>query len=114
LVRRWHAGATSLLLVGLALSIAEEFIIQQTSLAPLPFLGANAVYGRFLRVNWIYFLFMLGYESVWVVLVPVQIPELLFPNRRDQTWLHMRGLIARCIVFLIGCRIGWYGWLSRL
>ena len=30
------------LLLGLALSIAEEFIIQQTSIAPLPFPGANA------------------------------------------------------------------------
>src|SRR6185437_5401020 len=39
LVRRWRAGATSLLCLGLALSVAEEFIIQQTSIAPLPFLG---------------------------------------------------------------------------
>ena len=41
LVRRWRAGATSLLLLGLALSIAEEFIIQQTSIAPLPFPGVE-------------------------------------------------------------------------
>ena len=40
LVRRWRAGGVSLLLLGFALSIAEEFIIQQTSLAPLPFPGA--------------------------------------------------------------------------
>ena len=71
LVRRWRAGVISLLLLGLALSVAEEFLIQQTSLAPLPFPGINAAYGRYLGVNWVYFLFMLGYESVWVVLVPV-------------------------------------------
>src|ERR1700729_2932217 len=44
LARRWRAGGTSLLLLGLALSVAEEFIIQQTSLAPLPFPGSNAGY----------------------------------------------------------------------
>jgi hypothetical protein len=44
LVRRWRAGGVSLLLLGLALSIAEEFIIQQTSLAPLPFPGSHPDY----------------------------------------------------------------------
>ena len=79
LVRRWRAGGVSLLLLGLALSIAEEFIIQQTSLAPLPFPGSNAGYGRMWGVNLVYLLFMLGYESVWVVVVPVQVTELFFP-----------------------------------
>ncbi len=113
LVRRWGAGATSLLCLGLALSIAEEFIIQQTSIAPLPFAGANADYGRYAGVNWLYFLFMLGFESVWVVLVPVQVTELIFPDRREQTWLRRRGLIATIIAFLVGCRIAWYGWTQQ-
>lgn len=113
LVRRWRAGAPSLLLLGLALSIAEEFIIQQTSLAPLPFPGANATYGRHLGVNWIYFLFMLGYESIWVVLVPVQVTELCFPKNRDQAWLRTRGLITTCIAFIIGSFMAWYGWTQQ-
>jgi len=113
LVRRWRAGAVSLLLLGLALSIAEEFVIQQTSLAPLPFPGANAAYGRLWGVNWVYFLFMLGFESVWVVLVPVQVTELFFPQRRDQPWLRKRGLLATCVIFLVGCRIAWYGWTQQ-
>lgn len=113
LVRRWRAGATSLLCLGLALSIAEEFIIQQTSIAPLPFPGVNVVYGRYFGVNWIYLLFMLGFESVWVVLVPVQVTELIFPDRREQPWLRKRGLIATCVAFLVGCRIAWYGWTQQ-
>lgn len=113
LVRRWQAGATSLLCLGLALSVAEEFIIQQTSIAPLPFPGANPAYGRYLGVNWLYLLFMLGFESVWVVLVPVQIAELVFPERRDQPWLQTRGIVATCIAFLVGCRIAWYGWTQQ-
>ena len=87
-VRRWNAGGTSLLLLGLALSVAEEFIIQQTSLAPLPWLGSTPVYSRQWGVNWLFFLFMLGYESVWVVVVPVQLTELIFPERRNDLWLR--------------------------
>lgn len=113
LVRRWGGGGTSLLLLGLALSVAEEFVIQQTSLAPLPFPGANAAFGRLWGVNWVYFLFMLGFESVWVVLVPVQVTELFFPLCRQQPWLRQRGLILTSIVFLVGCRIAWYGWTQQ-
>jgi hypothetical protein len=110
LVRRWRAGITSLLLLGLALSIAEEFVIQQTSLAPLPFPGSNAGYGRFFGVNWLYFLFMLGYESVWVAVVPVTVTELLFPARRSQPWLRKMGVIAVCAVFALGSLIAWFTW----
>lgn len=112
-VRRWNAGGTSMLLLGLALSVAEEFIIQQTSLAPLPWLGSTAVYGRQWGVNWIYFLFMLGYESVWVVLVPVQLTELIFPEHRSERWLKTRGLVISSIVFLFGSFIAWFAWTQR-
>lgn len=113
LVRRWRAGATSLLFLGLALSIAEEFIIQQTSLAPLPFPGSHPEYGRLWGINLVYFLFMLGFESVWVVVVPVQITELFFPQRSTQPWLRKRGLLVACIVFLLGCRLAWFGWTQQ-
>jgi hypothetical protein len=113
LVRRWRAGGTSLLLLGLALSIAEEFIIQQTSLAPLPFPGSHPGYGRMWGINLVYLLFMLGYESVWVVVVPVQVTELFFPRQAALPWLRKRGAIAACVAFLVGSRIAWYGWTQQ-
>ncbi len=113
LVRRWRAGVTSLLLLGLALSIAEEFIIQQTSLAPLPFPGSHADYGRVWGMNLVYFLFMLGYESIWVVVVPVQITEMFFARQAGQAWLQLRGTIVGCVAFLLGSRIAWYGWTQQ-
>ena len=113
LVRRWRAGGTSLLLLGLALAVAEEFLIQQTSIAPIPFPGSHAEYGRVWGVNLVYLLFMLGFESVWVVVVPVQVTELMFPTRRREPWLRTKGLIACCVVFLLGCRIAWYGWTQQ-
>jgi hypothetical protein len=114
LVRRWGGGWPSLLSLGLGLSIAEEFLIQQTSLAPLPFPGALAHYGRAWGVNWIYFLYMLGFESVWVVLVPVGVTELWFSARRNDLWLRTRGMIITPVVFLLGCRIAWYAWIRRV
>ncbi|HEX3739414.1 MAG TPA: hypothetical protein VHV29_06780 [Terriglobales bacterium] len=113
LARRWRAGGISLLLMGLALSVAEEFIIQQTSLAPLPFPGSHPDYGRMWGVNLVYLLFMLGYESVWVVLVPVQLTELFFPRQAAHSWLRKRGTILACVAFLLGCRIAWYGWTQQ-
>ncbi|MGH9494976.1 MAG: hypothetical protein ACRD3B_08270 [Candidatus Sulfotelmatobacter sp.] len=113
LVRRWRAGGASLLLLGLALSVAEEFIIQQTSLAPLPFPSSHADYGRMWGVNLVYLLFMLGYESVWVVVVPVQVTELFFPRQASEPWLRLRGTILGCVVFVLGSRIAWYGWTQQ-
>ena len=110
LVRRWGGGWTSMWLLGLGLAIAEEFLIQQTSLAPLPWIGDKLQYGRMYGVNWIYFLYMLGYESVWVVLVPVQLTELIFPERREQLWLGTRGMVIVAILFLPGAFLAWFGW----
>ena len=109
-VRRWQGGWTSVLLLGLGLSLAEEFVIQQTSIAPLPWLGSNPGYGRVWGVNWPYFAFMLGFESVFIVLVPIQVTELLFPERRDEPWLRSRGIATSGLVFLIGSFVAWFSW----
>ncbi|MGA7409369.1 MAG: hypothetical protein WBW33_02725 [Bryobacteraceae bacterium] len=109
---RWRAGWTSMLLLGLALAVAEEFIIQQTSIAPLPWLSGQA-YGRAFGVNWVYFLYMLGYESVWVVLVPIQLTQLIFPERRNEEWLRTGGLVISAPVFMLGSFIAWFTWTQQ-
>ncbi|MGC4045742.1 MAG: hypothetical protein QM758_18285 [Armatimonas sp.] len=112
LVRRWGGGWLSVFLLGLGLAVAEEFLIQQTSLAPLPWLGNQPTYGRAFGVNWVYFLYMLGFESVWIVLVPTSIAELLFPEKRDKPWLGIGGMITTVIVFLLGSFIAWFAWIK--
>jgi hypothetical protein len=112
-VRRWGGGWTSVLLLGLGLSVAEEFVIQQTSIAPLPWMGANAIYGRVWGINWPYFMFQLGFEAVWIVLIPIQVTELIFVSRRDEPWVHTRGLVISSLVFLAGSFIAWYSWTQR-
>ena len=112
-VRSWQAGWTSALLLGFGLAIAEEFIIQQTSIAPLPWLGGAPGYGRVWGVNWPYFAFMLGYEAVWIVLVPIQVTELLFPGRRSEGWLQLRGRVVCGAVFILGSFIAWFAWTQQ-
>jgi hypothetical protein len=112
-VKRWGGGWTSVLMLGLALAVFEECVVQQTSLAPLPWPAISADYGRRYGVNWIYFLYMLGYESVWVVVVPIQVTELIFPERREVTWLRTGGMITSVVVFLLGARVAWYAWIKR-
>jgi hypothetical protein len=55
----------------------------------------------------------LGFESVWVVLVPVQITELIFPQQARSPWLRKRGIIAACVAFILGSRIAWFGWTQK-
>jgi hypothetical protein len=111
-VRRWRGNWTTMLPLGMALSVAEEFIVQQTSLAPLPWLGSTPMYGRAWGVNWIYFLFMLPFESVCITLVPVQIVELIFPERRKEPWLRTRGMAIASVVFVVGAFLAWFLWVK--
>lgn len=111
IVRRWGGNWTAMLPMGLALSIVEEFIVQQTSLAPLPWLGSTPMYGRVWGVNWAYFLFMLAFESVTITLVPVQIVELIYPERREEPWLRTRGLVIASAIFALGAFLAWFLWV---
>jgi hypothetical protein len=114
-VRRWQKGWLSMMLMGLALAVAEECVIQQTSIAPLVGLAPHA-YGRVFGVNWVYFLWALGYECAWVVLIPVQLTELLFPARRREEWLGTRGVFVVGGFFVLGSFLAWYSWtqMSRV
>jgi hypothetical protein len=111
-VYRWRGGWTSTLVLGLAVSVAFEFLVQQTSLAPIPWLQQMSipVYDRIWGVNWLWFFFMLGYEAVWIVLVPILITELLFPQRRHDAWLRPRGLAIGAVGFVLGSVFLWALW----
>jgi hypothetical protein len=109
-VKKWRLGWRNMLLLTLVLSIAEECLIQQTSLAPMVLYIKGEVYARALGVNYVYFLWALAYETVFVVFLPVVLLELLFPQRRDETWLTRAGLIMVMVFFVIGCLFAWYTW----
>lgn len=110
--RRWGGGWPTTVALGAALAIAVEFLILQTSVAPIPWLAMAEIpaYDRVWGINWLWFAYMLGYEIVWVVLVPIALTELVFPERRTEPWLTGRGYAAAAAVFTLGSVGLWALW----
>jgi hypothetical protein len=111
-VRRWHGGWPSLLALGLALSVWDEFLVQQTSLAPLPWVPVDFIYGRLGGVNWPYFLFMLAFESLTLVLIPIHVVERFRVPWCRSAWLARRGLWITSMLFLLGSAFSWVIWVK--
>jgi small-conductance mechanosensitive channel len=110
LVRSRGLGWWSLLFLGLALSIAEEFLIQQTSVAPMVIRLKGETWARSLDVNYVYLIWALVYESVWVVLMPTLAVELMFRDRHSGPWLNRTGAIVTGVLFSVGCFFAWFTW----
>jgi hypothetical protein len=108
--RKWHLGWLNLLLMALSLSIAEEFLIQQTSLAPMVLQLKGIAYARAFGMNYVYLLWALIYESVFVVFLPIYLTELIFPDRREELWIGKRGVITISLLFLVGSFLAWFSW----
>jgi hypothetical protein len=113
LVRRRRGGWGAILLLGVAFAIAEECVILQTSVSPpyqqLLFGGApDPIYSWAFGVGWAYLLWALGYESVWAIVLPIQLTELIFPDRRDDPWVGREGMAITAIVFALASFGIWY------
>jgi hypothetical protein len=109
-VWRWHLGWANMLALALALAGAEECLIQQTSLAPMVLRLKGETYARALGVNYVYFLWALVYEAVFVVILPVHLVELVFPSRREELWVGKAGHLATAGLFFLGSFLAWYSW----
>ncbi len=109
-VRKWDLGWVSMLTLAIALAIAEECLIQQTSLAPLVIRIKGVTYARSVDVNYVYMLWALIYEPVFVVFLPVYLTEIIFSNRKGETWLSKTGAVITIIFFLLGALLAWFTW----
>ncbi|HXB93280.1 MAG TPA: hypothetical protein VNU72_13365 [Puia sp.] len=108
--RRRQLGWRGILLMGLALSLAEEFVIQQTSVAPMVIHLKGAEYARAGGINYVYLLWALIYETVSVVLLPIYLVELIFPSRKERLWISKGGWFAVIPLFLLGSFLAWFTW----
>jgi len=109
-VRRWQLGWLQMLCLAIALSIAEECLIQQTSLAPMVIRLKGITYARSFGVNYVYFLWALIYESVFVVFLPVYLVELIYPGRKHDLWISKGGMFVVIPLFLVGSLLAWFTW----
>jgi hypothetical protein len=109
-LRKYLLGWPSMVLMGLALAIAEECLIQQTSLAPLVIRLKGQTYARAYGINYVYFLWALIYEPVFVVFLSIYLVELIYPSRRQLTWISRRGMFIVMPLFIIGSLLAWFTW----
>lgn len=110
-VRHFKLGWLNMFLMACALSIAEEFVIQQTTIAPLIIqITPGPPFGRAFGVNYEYFLWAVFYEAVLVVMVPVMVTELIFKDRREDPWVGKVGASIVGVLFVIACIPAWYLW----
>jgi len=109
-VRRWKLGWLGILFLAIALAMAEEFIIQQTSVAPMVIRIKGVDYARAFNINYVYLLWALIYESVFVVFLPIFLVELIFPGRRERFWINKPGFFVVIPLFLTGGLLAWFSW----
>ena len=102
LVRRKGLGWASMLCLALVLALAEECVIQQTSLAPLVIQLKGQVYARAFGVNYVYLVWALIYEAAFVVLLPVLLAECSSPRGAAQAWMSLAGTIVTLVLFVLG------------
>ncbi len=109
-IRRLQLSWKSMLFLALVLSVAEEFLIQQTSIAPLVIHLKGVIYARAGGINYVYLLWALIYESVSVVILPIYLTELIFPKRENDLWINKGGVVLFSILFLTGSFAAWFTW----
>ena len=99
LVRRWKKGWLSLILLGIAYAVYEEGIVVRSFFDPnwaeLDILKPYHVLG----VNWTYSAMLVHFHVLVSIGASIFLAEMLYPDRRDASWLGNRGLIA-CIAGL--------------
>jgi hypothetical protein len=97
LTHRWGKGWLTLLILGAAYGIAEEGLMCKSFFDPgWMDLGILGSYGRWLGVNWVWCLELTIYHAIFSIAIPIMLVTLMFPSRREQTWIGKRKL---CIVF---------------
>jgi hypothetical protein len=107
LVIRWNRGWVSLLLLGFAYGIYEEGLLVQSFFDPgWQDLGVLATYGRVAGVNWVWTEHLTIFHALISICASVAFVEILFPERRRESWVHGFWWVANWIGF-IGIYVIW-------
>jgi hypothetical protein len=61
-------------------------------------------------VNYVYLLWALLYEGLFVIFLPIYLVEQLFPSRRDRLWISKGGMFVVISLFLGGSVLAWFTW----
>lgn len=100
LMIRWHKGWISLVLLGIAYGIYEEFIVARSVWDPeWAELGAIRDYSYWQGVTWTYAEILIHFHLTISILSSILLAHLLFSDQRRQSWVNNWQLIV-CFVGL--------------
>ncbi len=107
LVVRWKKGLLGLLLLGIAYGIYEEGIVVHSFFNPnWGELGALARYGYFAGINWTWSECMVHFHTFISIGASVMIAEMIYPARRDKSWVNGKGMVICAVAFLAWIPLG--------
>ena len=109
-VKRRNLKSSSIIIFGIVFALLVTFFIRQTALAPLPGVDSQNIYGRSFGINWIYLIWSLGYLSLWGIVIPIKLFDLIFPEKKDDPLIGLFGALIVSIGFLVSSYADWYSW----
>jgi len=106
---RWTKGWATVLVLGAAYGIYEEGLVVKSFFDPhWVDLGAMGDYSRWLDVNWVWSVMITIYHTVISIALPILLVELIFPQRRHESWLTRRGIVVVTLLFLAVWPLGYF------
>lgn len=105
---RWNKRWPTIVMLGLAYAIIEEGLMVKSFFDPAWVdLGDMANYGRWLGINWPWTVELMIYHALVSIAIPIQLVELIYPERRDERWLARRGMIGLTILLGLDVAFGY-------
>lgn len=107
LVLHWKKGWFSLLLLGMAYGIYEEGLMVRSFFDPnWVDLGNLGIYGRVFGVNWIWSEHLTIFHALLSIAASIAFVEMLYPDKRGESWIGPRGLLWNVLAFAASLTIG--------
>jgi hypothetical protein len=107
---RWNKGIGTTLLLGAAYALIEEGLMVASFFNPeWPDLGQLSVYGRWLGVNWVWAVMLTMYHAVYSIAIPISLVELVYSDRRTQSWVSPRTFRIVFGLFVSVIVLGFFG-----
>ncbi|MCK5053808.1 MAG: hypothetical protein KAR65_06000 [Anaerolineales bacterium] len=110
LALRWNKRWPTILTLGLAYGILEEGLMVKSFFDPNWMdLGILGTYGRLAGVNWVWSVSLTLYHATVSIAIPILLTELIYTDRRDESWIGRRGMTGLSILLAV---VGLFGALA--
>lgn len=106
---RWGKGWGTILLLGAAYGIVEEGLMVKSFFDPgWGDLGPLSGYGRWGGVNWLWSLHLVLFHAAFSITIPILLTEVIFRDRRSESWVSSRKLVVTGVLFVGVCALGFF------